>query len=254
MNRLFYPGGKRQKWSLTKNRKMVRYDNSSEAKDIRGSIPANWYYNEEEAQKVWDDLEKEAEQKAKEMPKEENPFEKIDESAHRIRNMIDNYEVSDQDFLLALMDMLEDDDQGLSDQADILIEARFRLARLVEDHAGNQETQSQLLDSLQYWFQGLEENGKHSVTMEAGELRENELTYDESKLQDMVKKSFEVREVTTDQIEAIHRSIIDGMSKKMRDMQRKIEQQETEIDQLQKTIEDQSSKRKRQRNFVNNSC
>ncbi|OHT04968.1 hypothetical protein TRFO_27412 [Tritrichomonas foetus] len=264
MNHLFYPSQTREsKSGLEKHRKIKQYDTDKSSDSImRNNIPDSWFYNDNAAEKVWKELEETTKEHQKEIEIEvgKNPFSKIDESAHKIRQMIDNFEIEDQEFLVTLMDLLEDETAVDSlDQSDILIEAKFRLAAMIGDHAGNTDAQSKMLDSLKYWFNRVMEESQANVSNEATHMKEVD-NIDVTKLAEMINKSFEIREMSSDQLQTLHRSVVDTLSRQIRDLQRKLHEQDETIDELNKTIEAQQKGRRSKLNkkkdsvAVLNSC
>ena len=90
---------------------------------------------------------------APKLRKEDNPFSKIEYSTLRIRTLVNSFAVCDQEFLISLMEILDDDSTFENlDHQNMMMEAKFRLANLIDEHAGNSDVQSKLLDSLKYWF------------------------------------------------------------------------------------------------------
>ena len=111
MNPLLYPHIRESKPGLNKTRRIIKCNSDVQERDLRKSIPDSWIYNDSEAERIWEGLEKyDPSGVPAERKQSQNPFEKIDESAQRIRHMIDRFEMSDQDFLVTLMDILGDDE------------------------------------------------------------------------------------------------------------------------------------------------
>ena len=247
MNRFFYPQARDPKLGLRKNRKIVQYESGAPAGDLRSSIPGNWYYNDANAEKVWEEIENDAAKKElNPMQQERSTFQKIDESTHRIRQMIANFEVNDQQFLAGLMDLLDEEQIHMSEETDILLEARFRLSQLIETHAGNAAAQGKMLDSVKEWFNGAIQHSQDSVADGVGDWVDRTASFDVTSLANMINQSFEIREMSTEQIEELHRCVVDQLTRKIRDMRRQIDKQKEKIETLEQALESNTSRRKRQ--------
>ena len=246
MNPLFYPHVRESKSGLNKTRRIIKCSSDVQERDIRKSIPDNWFYNSNGADRFWEELEKyEQKQKLEQERRDQNAFEQIDESAQRIRKMIDRFEVSDREFIVALMEML-DADEAASDQTDMLIEARFKLSQLIEDHAGNSDAQGKMLDSLKFWFNNLIQESEENISQGVSDLMSGSVSFDAAELANMINHSFEMREMSTEQIEDLHRSVVDELTKKIRNMSKVIKEQQNLIDDLQRVVDGYASRRKKQ--------
>lgn len=247
MNRLFYPHTRDSKSGLGKNKKIVQYESVAPTEDLRSSIPGNWFYNDSSAERIWEEIENDTSQtNINPLQQERSTFQKIDESTHRIRQMIANFEVSDQEFLVGLMDLLDDEQSHMTEETDILLEARFRLSQLIEDHAGNADAQGKMLDSLKYWFTGAIQHSQDSVSDGVGDWIDRNASFDVTSLATMINQSFQIREMSTEQIEELHRSVVDQLTRKIREMGRQIDRQKEKIDELERAVESNTSRRKRQ--------
>jgi hypothetical protein len=88
---------------------------------------------------------------------ERNPFQEIDQLIHQIRKLIDSFHLSDQEFMMELMSMLDDETAVNNiDHQSVLLQTRFRFADMIEDHVGSADVQMKLLDSLKHWFMGIQ--------------------------------------------------------------------------------------------------
>lgn len=250
MNPLFYPSKSKaceSKSGLEKHRKIIKYNDTQSNKAIKDNIPDSWYYNDKKANNIWESLEVDPAVKFEPTDETKSPFAQIDQSAQRIRQMIMSYEISDQELLVNLMDILEQEDEffGNYHDDDALFEAKLRLGSMINDHSGNTDAQEKMLDSLRSWFDSLT---KKSEAEGDGEVKNLKDTYnvDVTQLAEMINSSFETREMNSEQLQLLHRSVVDNLTRQIRDMRRKITEQEETIDELNKTIEVQKSNRKRQ--------
>lgn len=250
MNPLFYPSrapSRDLKSGLEKNRKITKYsDSQKKVNTPEPNLPDSWFYNNNKVTKLWEGLE--ADPVVAFQPREEekkNPFSKIEESSHKMKQLIDSYELTDQEILIRLMDLFEDEN-GIqeSDQSDVFIEAKYKLSALINDHFGNAEAQEKMIDSLQLWFDELR---KHSQSDNANDLKNLKDTYtlDVTEVASMINNSLEVRDFTSDQIQILHREVVDKLTHQIRDLRRRCSEQEDVIKELRNAMEMQQKNPKR---------
>ncbi|OHS99497.1 hypothetical protein TRFO_34080 [Tritrichomonas foetus] len=258
MNPLFLPNRqKQQKAGINRVRKIIKYESKPKSNEEMGDkIPDSWYYNESGAEKVWEGLEqsKSDKDRVKEMEYEEenqkkkNPFIKIDESTHKIRKMIDSFEVSDQDFLIKLMDLLEDDSAiDNLDHQSILLEAKLKLATMIDEHIGNSDAQSRMLDQLRFWFNDVQGENQGEIDQDIAHLKDDE-DIDPGNLANLINQAFEKNEFCSEQAAIIHKAIIDSFTRQLRDLKQTIEAKDKEIESLAYQIEkhQRGSRRRRE--------
>jgi hypothetical protein len=246
-NQLFYPSHpKDPKPGLEKNRKIVAYSGDASAPETPSDIPDGWYLNEDRAMQVWDRTESKSSVDSELTNLQENdPLRKIDESAHRLRMVIDNFEIDDQQFVMTLIDML-DDESALEtlDEGAILLEARFRLSQLIEDHSELTESEARMLDSLKAWFTGLIQNTQSQLASDISSQDKDD-KFDITELATMINRGFEVRQSTTAQIEDIHRTVVDRLTRQVRELRRVCADQSGQLAELQQALESQTNRRRR---------
>jgi hypothetical protein len=95
---------------LERNRRIHAYSGEAGRPDSPRDVPDGWYLNDSSANRVWATLEeKSAVDSELNDFRDRDPLRKIDESAHRLRTVIENFETDDQQFLLTLLDILDDE-------------------------------------------------------------------------------------------------------------------------------------------------
>lgn len=236
MNPLFFPdSNKGEKTGLAKSKKLVQNTkNPPQTEEVLKGVPDNWYYNENQTENIWKSLENGP--KTREMPEEKsNPFVKIDESAQKIRNLIVNYQLNDHDVMLGLLDMLDKTGSMLDlDQQTLLMEARYSLSKMIDNHAGNSDAQQQLLNSLRSWFQGVQASSKNDVA-DLPKLADTQL--DATQLAQLIKSCCEMSESSIGQAASIHQTIIENYQKQIAEFQAKLADKNHEIQRLRESME-----------------
>ncbi|EAX94035.1 hypothetical protein TVAG_156960 [Trichomonas vaginalis G3] len=236
MNPLFYPDtNKGEKTGLAKSKKLVQNTkNLPQSEETLKGVPDNWYYNEAQTENIWQNLEKGIAKREIEEEKA-NPFVKIDESAQKIRNLIVNYQLNDHDVMLGLLDMLDKSGTMLDlDQQTLLMEARYSLTKMIDNHAGNSEAQQQLLNSLRGWFQGVQTAAKNDVN-DLPKL--SDIQMDSTQLAQLIKSCCEVTDSSIGQAASIHQTIIENYQKQIHEYQTKLEDKNNEIQRLRESME-----------------
>ena len=223
---------------------MHKYDKKQpSSSDIRDSIPDSWYYNDATATQVWKDMETiydvaKAEQKRQER---ESTLRKIDTSAHKLHQMITGFEISDQEFLMNLMDILDDDTAVDNvDRQSILMEARYRLSEILQEHSQSTEAQEKMIESLREWFMSVMQDQDDGFPR----FRERE-PFSASELRDMINVLCEKQELVTEEASNLHSTITNELQRRIRDLQRDLEAKNVEIARLKEQLEQQKSSRRR---------
>jgi hypothetical protein len=217
--------------------------------ETRG-VPDGWYYSETETDRVWSELEEpigaQLAADAEDLPKgERNPFQEIDQSTHRIRTLIDSFQLSDQEFLMELMAMLDDETTiDNIDQQSVLMQARFRLAEMIEDHVSSSDAQVKLLDSLKHWFNAIQRQSQEEIANKLPQFSDGE-TIDAFQLATMINEICEKNEIRSESMSQLHRSITTELQRRVRDSELKVKSQEAEIDRLNQQIEVQQHTKRR---------
>ena len=255
MNRLFYPGAdKSDRPGLEKHHQLIEQGKSKHSKlvkrqekQVRESLPNNWIYSENRANEVWAEVERSISvPDRRDFVKEDNPFQKIDESAARIRNTILNFEVHDQEFLVQLMELMGDDSFTDSlNQESILLEAQMRLKQMIEEHVQFGERQAHLLKGLTTWFTELQNSKDFDMTQYTQKI-------DMNKLKDLLEGYFNNTSENLEKAEALHQDLIQNLSEKVIRQQRIIAQKDLELSQMNQSYANNALKGKaRKRNVFN---
>ncbi|OHT07976.1 hypothetical protein TRFO_23676 [Tritrichomonas foetus] len=227
MNPIFLrPSTPSTKTNLEKVHKLIKKDEKTKINDddekIKQNIPNNWFYNENAAKQVWDDLES-GEVNFTPIPADESPFRKIDESANRIRNTISSYEVHDQELILDLLDIVGDDTAVDSlDQQNILMEARTRLYSMITEHVVNSNHQEKMLDSLRFWFEDLQK-GKNN---DDPELNPSPEKVDIKALLQFIATVNKAKEEKVETAVNLHEDIVSSLMKQVSEIQRQLNEKE----------------------------
>lgn len=275
MNHLFFPNRPKPatgKTGINRVRKIIKYEKKSDKNTdstnnnliLHDSIPNPWFYNKNTAEKVWDGLEqtdKERQQLLKQKledddnkenkENEKNPFFKIDKSTTKIRQLVDSFSVSDQEFLINLMEMLEDD-AGIDslDQQSILLEARLRLATMIDEHVGNSDAQSKMLDSLRVFFNDFQHENQNAIENEITNLSDFDTGVDSAQLATLINDACEKNEVCSEQASHIHKAIVDSFTRQMRDLKQVIDSRDKEIQNLKSQIDQHQKNRRNRRSDI----
>ena len=241
MNPLFYPDkNKQHKNTLVAKKKLVQ--NSRGTDTVSNGIPDNWYYNENQAEDIWKSFEQ-VESQA--IPKQDNvsPFVKIDESAQKIKSLIDNYEMTDHDLLFGLLDILGDTDEMMDlDRQTIFMEARYSLQKLIDNHEGNSEAQQQMMDSLRGWFQNVQNYSKEDM---ANLPKLTDVNFDTQELAQLINSCAHNSETTVEAATTLHQSIIETLKKQIDIYKQQIQDKDQEIQRLRASMELVSRGRRR---------
>lgn len=255
MNKFFYPGTEKiDKPGLERHHQLIESSTLHTAiqsqKKVRESLPNNWIYNDNKAKEVWSELEQfESCPRGKYKPDEPSPLAKIDESAAKLRKTITNFEIQDQEFLMELMELIDDDSFVDSlDQSSILFEARYRLQQMIEEHIDFGERQANLLTNLTSWFVDVK-NGEQEDQSSISSLKTSS---SEDKLTQLRKLIEDYKEMSAGQIEKaenLHEDIIQNLNEKVNDCKKKISQKDLELSQLNQSLQQANSRRKNGRVF-----
>jgi hypothetical protein len=146
-----------------------------------------------------------------------NPFHEIDQSAHKIHQLIDAFQISDQEFLMELPTMLSDD-SGVDnmDHQTILMQERFSLAEMIQEHVDSADTQVKLLGSLKYWFNDLQRQSQDQIDHEIPALGDTE-TVDVVKLASLINDCCQRSESRTEKMAALHSGITAELTRRVRE-------------------------------------
>ena len=224
---------------------MHKYDKKPQPNnEMRDSIPDSWFYNDAAASQLWTDMETiydvaKAEQKRKDR---ETTLRKIDSSAHKLRQMINGFEISDQEFLMNLMDILDDDTAVDNvDRQSILMEARYKLSEILQEHSQSTEAQEKMIESLREWFMSVMQNQDIDGFPR---IREKE-PFSAAELRDMINVLCEKQELVTEEASTLHSTITNELQRRIRELQRDLEAKNVEIAKLKESLEQQKSSRRR---------
>ena len=192
-------------------------------KKTKQNMPNNWFYNENAAKQVWDNLES-TELLFLPSANEQSPFKKIDESADRIRKTISRYEQQDQEMLMNLIDIAGDDTNVDSlDQDNFLTESRTRLISIIAEHIGNSDLQKRTLESLQNWYNDRKSDKENEND---SELRQSDETFE---LEDIVKILADITKNKEDKVESavsIHENIVQNLLQQVSEIQKQLSMRE----------------------------
>ena len=249
MNPLFYPDkNKQHKNSLLASKKLIPKTNATE--EISKDIPDAWYYNENQAEDVWKSFEQ-VESKIEKKSDNVSPFAKIDESAQKIKSLIDNYEMTDQDVIFGLLNILGDTDEMMElDQQTIFMEARYSLQKMIDSHQGNSEAQQHMLDSLKTWFQNIQNNSKEDMSTLP---KLTDVNLDTNELGQLLKASHQNSETTVEAATTLHQSIIETLQKQIDLLRKQMVDKDQEIQRLRKSMELVSKGRRKQQSRIQKS-
>ena len=247
MNSRFYPSfQKEQKTGMEKVHKLLpSKDKENNKINVRESMPSNWIYNEKITNQVFDEVTNQQNTIDRSIGNENNPFKKIDESAHKIRSTILNFEMQDQEYLLKLMDIQgsESSVDHLT-QEDFLIESKIRLGTMIEEHLNFSERQVKLLDSLLTWFSVSKEKRRNE--------NNNDLTNDpEAQALDIQKLKEMIDLLKNSQLEqgekasVLHHDIVETLNFKMNEYQKAVSQKDLALSQLSTEINENKKKGRR---------
>lgn len=257
MNKRFYPDSEKDpKPGLEKHHRLVVSPNplkaDQETTHTRGSIPNNWIYGESQAQKVWDDLET-VQKKEMSSSRSEivSPYSKIDESTNKIRNAITNFEVQDQEFLMELMDLLgEDTFIDSLDQSSILMEARYRLQSMIDEHIDFSDKQASLLSSILGWFADIKKKKKENEIAESNPDFMLD-SFDVETLRKLLEEYTHNTEGSIERAEVLHQDIVQNLNSRVNECQKLISQKELQLDQLQQNMTQPFRRRTSNRGIAN---
>ena len=241
MNPFFNPNRTREsKTGLEKHRHLMKYSGESSDSKMKSSIPGDWFYNEQNAEEQWKTLEK-----CEIVPKQNdddalNPFTKINKETQVIRSIIENFEMTDQEFLMSVVELLEEEAEGadISTQ-EFLMDARVKLVEMLNEHSDNSDAQSKMLQSLRHWFSLVKQD---SVVV--NDLERQETVFDVTVLAQIVNDSFQNTGTSAEKAMIYHRSIVDSLSKQLSDMRKTINEQKETIENLQKEASKGKPRRK----------
>ena len=264
MNPLFFPNqSNKGKVGLNRVKKIIKYGKIPTVKSpVLEDVPDSWYFNEKGAEKVWDNLEKSKDSNGKvphsnrgdqldDNDGKKNAFDKIDESTSKIKLMIKSLELSDQDFLIKLMDLLDSDSGSENmDQQSILMEARLKLSSIINEHVLNADAQAHLLDQLKYWFVDVQGDKKVDFDIDMQNLKDDD-DFDPTHLANIINSAFEKSEMCSEKAGSIHKAIIDQFSRQLRDLRNALEKKDREILFLRQQIDkyQKGSRRRREKNL-----
>lgn len=242
MNPLFNPNREREaKTGLERHRKLVEYGKSPTTSQKMANIPNDWFYNEQQASKNWEDLEHYVPRPREEKNDQHNNFAKIERQSELIRQIIDNFEMSDSDFITHIMEIIDSEVEytDVSEQ-EFLLDAKVKLTELLNSHSLNGTDQTNLLASLHNWFKMVKQD---LIVLEETDAKEG--MFDASILAQIVNDSFENQEKQAEKAMIYHRNIVDQLSRDIRELTKTVNIQKEEIDQLKETLNKSSRSRKK---------
>ena len=240
MNSHFLPGNRDPKPGLESVRKLVAAPNPEESAKVRESIPSNWFYNENNANQIWNDLEAFEYEKIDRSTKENDPLKQIDDTAQRIKNTIQAFELQDEEFLLRFLQIMGDDNEvGEVDSEAVLFEARSRLQEMIDEHVDFSTRQNKLLESIYYWIK-LTRNDK---------IDDNEKIPDDDKsaetlkqLQDAINDMIKRKENQGEEASLLHTDIVNILSHQVNEYQKQLTQKNLELSQLEQETKNKKKK------------
>jgi len=215
MNKLYYPGENPRVFRKAPNGAV------SDSSGIRKNIPGNWIYDEKKAKEFWEESDVEIASKREEIANKGENYQRFDESTMRIRQLISDFEVQDQELMFKLIEMAADDAPSANiDQENILFEARSRLAQILEEHSDIAERQSKLLDSLKYWFELLKK-GKNDL--DSSLLTQQDMgMFDIVALSALVESLNKSKEQSAEMVSEYHHGIVQSLEKKVQECEKVI--------------------------------
>lgn len=234
MNPLLYPNsGRGQKTNMERIHKLVKNDQKSKksSTSAKSDMPNDWIYNDAVSQQVWEDLEKDDDRPRVTSIPDTNPFKKIDQSAARIRQAIATFELQDQESLMGLIDLIGDDSAVEElDQENILMEARVKLATMINDHVHLSEQQVEMLNQLRFWFKNLEK-GKTNRDPDLVPNSETDI-FDVQQLMAVLAAIVQGKEDNAEKAANLHEDIVSSLNKRVQDIQGALQQKEYQISQI----------------------
>jgi len=244
MNSRFFPKSQKDvKPGLEKLHRLVpNPEKGKKSNELRESMPNSWFYDEKKTDSLWNDIEQSSNRNENQIMVETNPFRKIDESAHRIRSTILNFELQDQEFLLQLMD-LQGESSGVDhlDQESFLLESKLRLSNMIEEHLEFSERQVKLLDSLLIWFAQTKESRRN----ENGELNNEKQSIDVQSLKELLETIKNSQIEHGEKATLLHQDIVQNLSTRVNEYQKEISQRELTISQMNQEIQENKKKGRR---------
>ena len=238
----FNPNREREaKSGLEKHRKLLEYGSSTNSPNKISNIPNDWFYNEQQAAKNWEDLEHYVPQPREEKNDQHNNFAKIERQSELIRNIIENFEMSDAEFITHIMEIIDSEVEysDVSEQ-EFLLDAKVKLSELLNSHQLNGTDQSNLLTSLHNWFKMVKQD---LIVLEDTDAKEQ--IFDASVLIQIVNDSFENQEKQAEKAMIYHRNIVDQLSSDIRELTKTVNIQKEEIDQLKEAMMKSSRSKKK---------
>jgi hypothetical protein len=249
MNPRFLPNRERDPHpGLEKHHKLMespKVPASVDSDRTRESIPTNWFYNERRTKEVWDGLEELPASRGSSSIHEDSPYQRIEEAAARIRNTIAEFELQDQQFLLELMEIIEEESCVESlDCPSLLNEARFQLVAMIEEHVDFAERQSSLLRDLTAWFQEMRQRKFEGAESDFSPA-------DVVALRALLTKHDESHTASLERAELLHSDVVHDLQGRVTAAQRAIAQKDFEMAQLAASQEAHSQRGRSSRRGVN---
>jgi hypothetical protein len=249
MNPRFLPNRERDPHpGLEKHHKLMespKVPASADSDRTRESIPTNWFYNERRTKEVWDGLEELPASRGSSSIHKDSPYQRIEEAAARIRNTIAEFELQDQQFLLELMEIIEEEScVETLDCPSLLNEARFQLVAMIEEHVDFAERQSSLLRDLTAWFQEMRQRKFEGAESDFSPA-------DVVALRALLTKHDESHTASLERAELLHLDVVHDLQGRVTAAQRAIAQKDFEMAQLAALQEAHSQRGRSARRGVN---
>lgn len=243
MNSALFPkkGKEKSKPDLQKSRKLVEYNKTPSGSIPSNDLPSDWFYNETNVEDIWNSIEKK-DTKHVTSRSGGDTLVQIDESATRIRKLLQNYELTDHEFVLSVIDVLNNDPNITNvDQYSVLVDAKLSLQGMLNSHQVNSEDQSKLLDSLRSWFSNASVDANVDSEVEVSKSNDGDKNIDVNKIAEFITQCLKDNENCVEAATSIHHKIIDSYQTQVNDLMRRINEKNSEILTLRRDIEVLSS-------------
>jgi len=203
-------------------------------------LPDGWYFNEQQEQQFWDDVENSTASKTTQIQNDllrhTEQVADIQDTSGKIRSLISKMDDIDQDTLTQLMHIYEEGQKGDTDEVfdkhEILSDSKLSVTEFIDQLKELSGSQAKLVEALRFWFSTISQHSNiDDENFDLGELPSVD------GISNQLAEIFAEYNTKSEQISCIHSEMNEYWFKQMSNYKRVILQRDEEITKLHKQVD-----------------
>ncbi|OHT00094.1 hypothetical protein TRFO_08050 [Tritrichomonas foetus] len=218
----------------------------------KSNLPNGWFYNEQQEEGFWKNLEDDATKNIQPFNfEEENQHREVmnemNDSSSRIKALIGKFDYLDQEAMIEMLHTMgdgndfEDGEEIANTPSAFLEDAKNSVFQYVNEIKELSDSQASLLENLKSWFKNLSNN----ETFLQNETQGNSESFDKTNVFEFISEYIQETEERMEIAQNIHSDVTHFWMEQMGKYKKSVIQKEIEIKQLKKSLEIAAGKSKK---------